>query len=265
MSTLEGKIAVVFGAGGSIGSAVARTLAAQGATLYLSGRTRETVDAVAAAITGWGGKAQAAVVDATDDRAVDRYVPDVVAAAGRIDIVLNAMGPRAADYGNGKSVVEQPVDEYMVALTTLVKSQFITARAAARIMIGQRSGVIIFVTGSPARGHVPGSAAIGTAFGAIETFMENLAFQVGPAGVRAVCLRTTANIDSRTIIESMDSVSLQTGLSRETLFQRLADRNFLQTPATVADTASMVAALAAGGARMVTGTVVNASAAAAMD
>jgi 3-oxoacyl-[acyl-carrier protein] reductase len=66
-------------------------------------------------------------------------------------------------------------------------------------MVKQRSGVIIFVTGSRARGHVPGATAIGAAFGAIENLTENLAVEVSPFGVRVVCVRTLANIDSRTI------------------------------------------------------------------
>ena len=63
----------------------------------------------------------------------------------------------------------------MMPLTTVEKSQFITEHAAAGQMVKQRSGVIIFVTGSPARGHVEGATAMGAAFGAIETFMEKSA------------------------------------------------------------------------------------------
>ena len=108
------------------------------------------------------------------------------------------------EYGNGKHAVDLTIEEYMVPLTTVVKSYFITARAAARRMLKRRSGVIIFVTGNPARGHVEGATAIGTAFGAIESLTENLAVEVGPAGVRVVCLRATANTDSRTIQQTMD-------------------------------------------------------------
>ena len=65
--------------------------------------------------------------------------------------------------------MELSIDEFMLPLVTMAKSRFITARAAARHMIEQRSGVIIFVTGSPARAHSPGVTAIGAAFGAMET------------------------------------------------------------------------------------------------
>jgi 3-oxoacyl-[acyl-carrier protein] reductase len=91
--------------------------------------------------------------------------------------------------------VDLPVDQFMVPLDTMVRSRFVTARAAARQMVKQRAGVIIFVTGSPARPHVPGATAIGTAFGAIENLTQNVAFEVSPFGVRVVCVRTTANIE----------------------------------------------------------------------
>src|SRR5258708_29607945 len=86
-------------------------------------------------------------------------------------------------------------------------------RAAARHMVKQHSGVIFFLTGSPARGHVAGATGIGAAFGAIETLMENLAFEVSPIGVRVVCLRTTANTDRRTIQHTMDAVVRMTGIT----------------------------------------------------
>ena len=175
---LEGKCAVVFGAGGSIGAAVAREFAAEGARVFLAGRTKASLEAVAKQITTAGGGAQTTVVDALDDAAVNRYLDDVARQAGKIDILVDLTGPLASEYGNGKVAVELPVDEFMASLTTIVKSHFITARAAARHMVNQKSGVIIFVTGSPARPHVPGATAIGAAFGAIENLTGNLAFEV---------------------------------------------------------------------------------------
>src|SRR5260370_36740498 len=108
---------------------------------------------------------------------------------GRIDIAFNAIGPLVSEYGNVKNAVDLPIEEFMAPLTTIVKSQFITARSTARHMVKQRSGVIIFLTGSPAPGHVEGATAIGTAFGAIESFMENRAVETSPLGVTSVCLR----------------------------------------------------------------------------
>jgi 3-oxoacyl-[acyl-carrier protein] reductase len=262
---LRGKSAVVFGAGGSIGSAVAKEFAAEGAEVFLAGRTRSNLEPVAKKITEAGGKAHAAVIDALNDGAVDQYIDGIVKQAGKIDILLDAAGPLAREYGNGKTAVELPIEEFMVPLATMVRSRFISARAAARHMIEQHSGVIIFVTGSPARGHVPGATAIGAAFGAIENLTENLAFEVSPFGVRVVCLRTLANVDSRSIQDPMEFVPGQLNITKDQAMAQISQSTFLKVPATVQDTANAAVLLASDHAPMLTGTVVNATAGAALD
>jgi 3-oxoacyl-[acyl-carrier protein] reductase len=258
---LQGKHAVVFGAGGSIGAAVARSFAAEGANVFLSGRTGANVGAVATQISATGGQAHVAVVDAADDAAVNEYLTGIVKQTGKLDIVLNATGPRARDYSNGTLAVGLAIDEFMVPMVTIVRSHFITARAAARHMVKQRSGVIMFVTGSPARGHVPGAAAIGAAFGAIENLTENLAVEVGPHGVRVVCVRTLANIDSRTIQDTWEALNVP----KDHAVAQIASSNFLRTAASVSDTANAAVLVASDRARLLTGTVVNATAGAAVD
>jgi NADP-dependent 3-hydroxy acid dehydrogenase YdfG len=125
-SILKDKCAVVFGAGGSIGAAVARKFGAEGAEVFLAGRTDSTLDTVTRQINESGGRASYAVVDALDDDAVEKYLDRVVKDAGRIDIEFNATGPRISEYGNGKPAVDLPVAEFLVAQTVLT-SQFITA------------------------------------------------------------------------------------------------------------------------------------------
>src|SRR5215472_3980039 len=100
-------------------------------------------------------------------------------------------------------------------------------------MIKQKSGVIIFVTGSPARPHVPGATAIGAAFAAIENLTGNLAFEISPHGVRVVCIRTVANIDSRSIQDTLDFVAGQMHITKEQAIAQVAMSNFLKVPATV--------------------------------
>jgi NAD(P)-dependent dehydrogenase (short-subunit alcohol dehydrogenase family) len=263
-STLGNKCAVVFGAGGSLGAAIAKEFAAEGARVFLAGRTKASLEAIAKQVMP-GGEAETAVIDALDDAGVNRYLDGVAKQAGKIDIVIDLTGPLVSEYGNGKVAVELPVDEFMIPLTTIVRSRFITARAAARHMISQRSGVIIFVTGSPARPHVPGATAIGAAFGAIENFTGNLAFEVSPFGVRVVCLRTLANIDNRSIQDTMDFVAGRMNITKEQAIGQVALSNFLKVPATVQDTANAAVLIASDRARMMTGTVVNASAGAALD
>lgn len=262
---LQGKHVAVFGAGGTIGTAVAKEFAAEGAEVFLSGRTKSTVEAVAKQIIASGGQAHAAALDTTDDAAVSQYMDGIVKQAGKIDVVLDLAGPRAAEYGNTKMAVDLPVEEFMLPLAMMVRSRFITARAAARHMIKQHSGVIILVTGSPARPHVPGATAIGAAFGAMENLAQNLAFEVSPLGVRVVCVRTTANVDSRSIRDTMGVLAGRLNITKEQAAAQIAQLNFLKVPATVQDTANAAVLVASDHARMITGTVVNATAGAALD
>lgn len=261
---LEGKRAIVFGAGGTVGSAVAKEFAAEGAEVFLSGRAKANVESVAKQITAAGGKAHAAIVDALDDRAVDDYVDGIAKQAGQIDIEFNAVGPRFSDLATGRHAIDLTLAEFMGPVTTITKSQFNTARSVGRHMAKQRAGVIIFVTGSPARGHVEGATALGAAFGAIETVMENMAFELGPHGVRVVCLRTTANVDSHQIQQLIETATAA-GAPRDQVIAGIGNLNFKKVPATLSDTAKLAALLASDRVRMITGTVVNSTAGSAMD
>ena len=264
-SILGGKHAVVFGAGGSIGSAVAQEFAMEGAEVFLSGRNMSSVETVANGIVAKGGRAHAAAIDTFDDAAVNRYIDGIVEQTGKIDISLDAAGPLAKEYGNGKLAVDLPIDHFMVPFDTMLRSRFITARAAARHMVKQHHGVIIFVTGSPARPHVPGATAIGAAFGAIENLTANLAFEVSPFGVRVVCVRTLANVDSTSIQDTMEFLAGQLNITKDQAIAQIGQSNFLRVPATVQDTANAAVLVCSDRGRMLTGTVINATAGAALD
>jgi NADP-dependent 3-hydroxy acid dehydrogenase YdfG len=97
---LKGKHAVVFGAGGTIGSAVAREFAAEGAEVFLSGRSKSSVEAVANEIAAKGGLAHTTVIDTSNDAAVNEYLDGIVKQTGKIDIVLDFAKPLAKEYGS---------------------------------------------------------------------------------------------------------------------------------------------------------------------
>jgi 3-oxoacyl-[acyl-carrier protein] reductase len=259
---LQDKVALVFGGGGSIGAAVARQFASEGAHVFLSGRTAQTVERVGKEIADAGGRAQADTVDALNETAVSEYIDAVVARAGRVDIEFNATGPRAAEYANGTPAVDLPADLFSVPVKTLLCSQYITARAAARHMLAQGSGVIIFLTGSPARPHLAGTAAIGAAFSGVENLTRTMAIELGPAGVRVVCLRTAANPDSRTIQETGElfAKAANGAADPQQMTDSLAQGTMLKHSPTTADTAKAAVLLASDSARMMTGAVLNASA-----
>jgi 3-oxoacyl-[acyl-carrier protein] reductase len=262
---VQDKRAVVFGGGGSIGAAVAQELASEGAGVFLAGRSSTSVEVVAKTIIAAGGQAHAEVVDALDVAAVDDYLEAVVQHAGSIDIEFNATGPRISEFGHGKPVLELTVEEFMTPVATVLRSQFITARAAARQMVEQRSGVIIFLTAIPARLPLPGSSGIGAAYGAVETVMRTMAIELGPTGIRVVCLRSTANPDTRTIQDATEMRAKMMNITPEQAMARLAEGTMLKVLPQAADTARAAAFLASDRARMMTGTVLNASAGAVTD
>jgi NAD(P)-dependent dehydrogenase (short-subunit alcohol dehydrogenase family) len=261
---LTHKNAVIFGAGGDVGTAVAREFAAQGANVFLSGRHLEGTDHLAAAIRAAGGKAAAAQVDTLDEPRVTGYLDGVAKEAGGIDIVLNVTGPRPSEYSNGANTLDLPLEHYTLPLTTLVPSQFITARAAARHMVQQRSGVIIFVTAIPVLGQA-NLTAIGSAFGAMESLARCLAVDLGPAGVRVVGIRSGAMVDTATIQRSLESTARRLSLPKEQLVARLEQATLLKRLPTAADTARLAAFLASDGAHAITGAIVNASSGSAID
>jgi len=265
MTDLKGKNAVVFGAGGSVGSGVAKELATQGVEVFMAGRTRSNLEKVAKQIIAAGGKAHTEVIDALDDMAVNQFIERIVKQNSRIDIEFNAIGPPPKEYANGKHAVDLTIDEFMLPITTVLKSQFITARAVARHMLRQQSGVIIFLTGSPARPHIQGASGIGAAFGAVENLMRHLALELSPSGVRVVCLRSSAMPETRVIQQTMEAVARVVGITKDQAIASLANSTMLKVSPNVSDTAHVAAFLASGEARMITGTVLNSSAGAVWD
>jgi 3-oxoacyl-[acyl-carrier protein] reductase len=241
-SLLTHRHAVIFGAGGAVGTAVAKEFAAQGATVFLSGRTLGAVEQVAHEIHQDGGIAYAAEVDALDEQAVQTYLDHVAQEAGSIDILLNATGPQPKDYGNSTSTLELPLEQFMLPFTTLVPSQFITARAAARHMVQQHSGVILFVTAIPVRGFA-NATAIGSAFGAMESLLRCLATDLGPVGVRVVGIRSGAMVETRTIQQSVENAVQRLSISKEQVISMFEQRTLLKRLPTVADTARVAAFL----------------------
>jgi 3-oxoacyl-[acyl-carrier protein] reductase len=141
---LEDKNAVIYGAGGSIGGAAARAFAREGAKVHLAGRTLESLEEVAGQIRSAGGVAETAQVDAIDEQAVDQHADAVVASAGGIDVSFNLISVGDVQ---GTPLAEMPLEDFEQPIMTAVRTQFLTSRSAARHMISQGSGVILFFGG----------------------------------------------------------------------------------------------------------------------
>jgi 3-oxoacyl-[acyl-carrier protein] reductase len=194
---LKGRNAVIYGGGGSIGGAVARAFAREGATVHLAGRTQATLDAAADAICAAGGRAETARLDALDERAVDEHADSVAAQHGSLDISMSLISQQDVQ---GTPLAEMAADDLMRPVDVTTRSMFITARAAARHMMRQGSGVILAFGGYG--DPWPDLGGLQVAFGAAEALRRALAVELGPHGIRVVTLQTNGILE--TIPESFE-------------------------------------------------------------
>src|SRR5438132_557698 len=250
---LGGKTAIIYGGGGGIGGGVARTFAREGAQVFLAGRTREMLDAVAQDITSVGGSAEVAVVDALDEQAVDEHVQHVVSKAGRVDVSFNLISRGDVQ---GTPLVEMTTDDLLRAVVTGLQSSFITARAAGRRMIEQGSGVILHLNSASGAAAMPGMGSTGPADAATEAFMRYLAAEVGPRGVR-VCGIWTAGVAETLSKEKLSAVGGQNAPEPQTAQEMIAGMAALRRAPRLADVAEVAAFLASDRAAGMTGTMAN--------
>ena len=254
---LKNKVAVIYGAGGAIGGAVARAFAREGAELFLTGRLRAPVEVVARDVISAGGSADAAEVDALDEKAVDKHLQYVSEKAGRVDVSFNAIG--IADPGIvGVPLVELDVERFSRPIASYTTSYFLTARLAARRMVAKKSGVIMTVSALPSR---MGSLLVGgysPAMAAKEALTRSLSVELAPHGVRVVSLRPHAMPETASIREvfNLKAAKLMTW---EQWQEALASRTHTRRLMTLAEMADVAAFLASDRASGMTGTTVNLS------
>jgi 3-oxoacyl-[acyl-carrier protein] reductase len=251
MTLLTGKNAIVYGGGGRIGSAVATAFAEEGARVFLAGRTRSRLEEVASRIRAAGGSAEVAEVDALDERAVDDHAA-AVAAQGGLDISFNLI---AHGDVQGTPLIDMSVADYERPVRTAVRTQFLTARAAARHMVKRGSGVILLFggAGEPVREFSVGGLQV--AFHALEAMRRQLAAELGRHGIRAVTLRTGGIPET-----------LPAGFEgREAIEENIAGKTMLGRAATLADVGAVAAFVASDRARTMTASTVNLSCGALVD
>jgi NAD(P)-dependent dehydrogenase (short-subunit alcohol dehydrogenase family) len=254
---LEDKVAVIYGAGGAIGGAAARAFATEGANLFLTGRQRAPVEAVANDVVATGGSAEAAEVDALDEQAVDEHLRTVIDKAGRVDISFNAVGiPDAIILG--VPLVELDVEQFSLPLSTYTRSYFLTARLAARRMLPNKSGVIMTVTTLHSRTGLPLVSGYGPAQAAKEALTRDLSAELAPQGIRVVGLRPQAMPESvgsrKRFFESRAKAS---GMTWEQFQELLASRTHPRRLMTLEEMANMAVFMASDKASGMTGTTVN--------
>ena len=176
---LEGKTALVTGAGTGIGRAIAHAFGAAGASVMLAGRRREPLESVRQEVEGAGGMAHVHVADVSEQPQAAGLVDAAAKTLGRLDILVNNAG-RTYD----QLILRMKWDELEKTLATNLQSMFYTCAAAGKIMLGQRSGSIINVTSVVAlTGNAGQSAYVASKAGVIG-LTKSLAQEFGSRSIR---------------------------------------------------------------------------------
>jgi NAD(P)-dependent dehydrogenase (short-subunit alcohol dehydrogenase family) len=253
---LVNKTAVIYGAGGAIGSAVARALASEGAKLFLTGHRLAPVDAVAMDIVSAGGSAEAAEVDALDEQAVDQHLQSVIDKAGGVDISFNAVGIPDTNIV-GVPLAELDAEQFSLPITAYTMSYFLTARLAARHMITNESGVIMTVTALLSRTGTPLVGGYGPAQAAKEALTRGLSAELAPQGIRVVGLRPHGIPETDSIKEAFEPRAKASGMTWEQWQEALASRTHTRRLMTLEELANVAVFMASDRASGMTGTTVN--------
>lgn len=247
---LDNKVAAIYGAGGSIGGAVARAFAREGARVFLAGRTQASLDAAAKEIRSKGGIADTAVVDALDELAVDTFVDEVVKQAGHIDISFNLVSIGDVQ----KPLLEIATDEFLQPIMNAMRTQFLTTLAAARHMVKRGSGVILHFGGGGPQTQA-GLGGFKIALDAMEGIRRQWAVELGPYGIRVLTLKTGGIPES--IPEDFPG--------RNEIIANLLPPTLLNRTATLSDVGNVAAFAASDQARTMTSTEINISCGAIVD
>lgn len=247
---LQGKTALIYGAGGAIGGAVSRSFAAEGATVYLAGRTESRLEKVARDIRDDGGRAETAVVDALDEEQVDAFVEAAAKKAKRIDISFNAIS-----FGDiQQPLMEIDVNDFTQPITLATRTHFLTTRAAAGHMLKQKSGVVLMFGGSGPQ-TMAGLGGFKVALDAMEGLRRQWALELGKYGVRVVTMVSGGIIE--TIPWQVEG--------REEIVVEIAKAAHLNRTATLADVGNVASFIASDKAGAITDATINLSSGAIVD
>jgi NAD(P)-dependent dehydrogenase (short-subunit alcohol dehydrogenase family) len=251
---LKNKNAIIYGAGGAVGSAVAEAFAKEGANVFLVGRTLSKLEKVAKKITGAGGSAEVAVGDACNLRAVEKHLGDVINKGNRIDISFNAISINDIQ---GDHLADMLYEDFLSPISNAMASYFITATAAARHMKKNNSGVILAITANAGYNPYEYCGGFGIACAAIEAFCRQIAAENGRYGIRVVCLRSAGSPDSPSVDNALNIHAKSEGMTREEFDKQFAQKTMLKRLPLLHEIADAAVLMASDKAGAATAAVLN--------
>jgi NAD(P)-dependent dehydrogenase (short-subunit alcohol dehydrogenase family) len=245
---LKNKTAVVYGAG-SIGGAVAVAFAKAGATVFVAAHHEDTLNKLA------DQQIQTAQVDVLDKDAVAAFVKSVVDKTGHVDISFCATSTHQPGGEQGAALTELSYEDFSLPLIDYTKATFNTATAVYPYMVKQHAGVIMGMTAVVSQWPLPYTAGFGPAWAAVEAMLRLLAAELGPYGVRTVCLHSAGSEGAvdKTLAQSNPELEKRTDLWG----QRWMSRNLLGRGPTLEEVGHMAAFMASDLAGATTGTTVS--------
>lgn len=259
---LRDKAAIVYGASGAVGGAVAKAYAREGARVFLAARGMAGLNAVAEEIRAAGGHAEVLPVDAKDKAAVDAHLADVVAKAGPIKVMFNGV---SWDDTQGELLTDMRFDRVLTPVTHALTTWFHTGTAVARHMGESGGGVIVGITANVARWPVPYVGGFGVACAAVENYLRQLGMENGPQGVRVCWVRSPGSPDAPGVREAWQLRANELGVTFDDVHREFAKDTPLRRVTALAQVADAAVLLSSDLAAGMTATLANATGGAQVD
>ncbi|MEE3853046.1 3-oxoacyl-ACP reductase family protein [Gordonia sp. LSe1-13] len=172
MTTLEGKVAIVTGAGRGLGRAMAQALVGEGAAVTVASRTGSELDSFVAEVKSGGGQALACPTDITDEASVVRMVEATVETFGRVDILVNNSGIVSTT-----PLVDQTAEDWDRVIATNLRGTFLATRAVGPRLLAQGSGKVVNIASNFALQGVANHAAYSASKAAVIAFTRSMAIE----------------------------------------------------------------------------------------
>ncbi|HTD40827.1 MAG TPA: SDR family oxidoreductase [Mucilaginibacter sp.] len=255
MKRLGHKVAVVYG-DGTVGGAIAKSFAREGAKVFLAGRTIEKIKIIADEILSEGGDIETAQLDALDELAVEKHMAEIIKKSGKIDISFNAIGIPQKGI-QGIPLTELSVESFSLPITTYTQSHFVTSKIAARHMVEQGQGVILMHTPNASRISPPFVGGMVPAWAAIEALCRSISVECGERGVRSVCLLTTGIPETSLIDEVWDIHGKAHGITFDQFHSVMEGQTHRHRLTTLEELTNAALFVASDEGSAITGTILN--------